>query len=146
MIIKEIESKSVIDEIMTYSKRLNGKRVSRNIYNYIKEIYDTLSISNVMRPEGIYIECDCEEVDKIALDYIRFCSLKDSLYFVAFVGNNVSVECFRKLQKYDGIVEKSFILPYNHINSKVISIFISRYSEALDMLFDVDYALHIINF
>lgn len=144
MLIKKSNKIEMAEEIRNYAIRLDGRKISKSVFSLVKDIYNTLSIDNIINADGIYMECDFDEIDNLVSDYVCQHSKSQDIYMVAMVGDGVSIEAFSSLKEFENIVHILNILPNNHINSRKISIFVTSFTNTLNSIYDVDYALRLL--
>lgn len=143
MLVNKTTTSNIKKELEAYAKTLSGKIVSKDIYKYLSELHDCFYPGNRFKSDALYIELSPDEADSLVYDHLRYYSNSHNIYLVIYVGSNVTVDTISKLKQYKWFSEDMHILPNSHINKSKVSIFVASYTEKFDILYDVDFALHI---
>lgn len=143
MRIEKMTTFDMIQEIKNYAETFQKKDVTEKVYYSISSIYS--SLKNNMNFDGLYVECSDTEIDDLVSDYITYLSGNKSLFLVFLIGKCVSVESIGKIKSFKDIAECVWLLPNSHIDFNKISVFVADYSVEYSEIYDIDFALHILN-
>ena len=116
MLVYAVKKEVVINHLMTYAESL-GKKVTRNVGEYIAGLYRT--IKEQTRDDARYIECTEEELSKLVPEYIDPLTYHDHILLVVYLGQQVSYNCKAKIEESLSEASKTIVFPTRQNDDKI---------------------------
>ena len=136
-----------LDNDLTWYKEtvpvLGEKRVKRNIYNKIAEIYEMLNNRTV--GDSRYIEVLEYEADNVLAEYLSHMCAKNNLTAIVYLGRQASVYAKGKITEVLKNTTAIYTFPAAFETSKIF-IFLSFLDDSYSELYDVDFAMNMLKY
>lgn len=142
MLVLRATKTDVIRQLEKYSAALNGGKVKKSVFKTISDAYEVLNNSTIEKAR--YIELEEKEVEDIFTEYFHPLSMKNNIVASVYFGRSVSVYAKQKIESALQNAVADYTFPTIFSGDKIM-IYLSYLDAACGELYDVDYALNLLN-